>query len=194
MYTYIKMLGFTAKCGIRSRIFVSREELANSARSFVRSFVVPEISICRVKYKHALALFWRLPSEGGAMEGGPPQCSMHLVARLDIFATRKPNIVARLPAIYSTRDRAIRPAGRPPRRRARLTFVQLLSQLEGLLIRRAAVVNFVEVQRRVDERLLLEGTGTSLHQNRRRTAGGVELRAQREAEHCNVRQTFEAIP
>lgn len=117
---------------------------------------------------------------------------MHLVARLDIFATREPNIVARLPAIYSTRDRAIRPAGRP--RRARLTFVQLLSQLEGLLIRRAAVVNFVKVQRRVGERLFLEGAGTSLHQNRRRTAGGVELRAQREAEHCKMRQTFVAIP
>lgn len=118
------------------------------------------------------------------------------MARLDIFATREPNIVARLPAIYSTRDRAIRPAGRPAGRpqRARLTFVQLLSQFEDLLIRRAAVVDFVKVQRRVGERLLLEGTGTSLHQNRRRTIGGVELRAQCEAEHCKVRQTFEAIP
>jgi len=117
---------------------------------------------------------------------------MHLVARLDIFATREPNIVARLPAIYSARNRAIRPAGRP--RRARLTFVQLLSQFGDLLIRWAAVVNFVEVQRRVGERQLLEGAGTSLHQNRRRTAGGVELRAQREAEHCKLRQTFVAIP
>ena len=116
---------------------------------------------------------------------------MHLVARLDIFATREPNIVARLPAIYSTRDRAIRPAGRP--RRTRLTFVQLLSQFGGLLIR-AAVVNFVEVQRRVSECQLLEGASTSFHQNRRRTAAGVELRAQREAEHCKLRQTFVAIP
>lgn len=133
-----------------------------------------------------------------------PQCSMyarvHLVARLDIFATREPNIVEWLPAIYSARscdvagrqasERASEPS-RPARAvsrlwHVRLTFVQLLSQLEGLLISRAAVVNFIQVQRRVRERQALEHASASLHQNRRLVSGDVELRAQRETEHCKV--------
>lgn len=86
------------------------------------------------------------------------------------------------PAIYST----IRPARGFTR--ALLTFVQLLSQLEGLLIRRiAVVVNFVEVQLCVGERLLLEGVGAPLHQNRRRMGDDVELQAQTATEHCKVR-------
>jgi len=44
--------------------------------SRIRSFVVPEISICRVKYKRALALFWRPPLRGRG-DGGGPSTMLH---------------------------------------------------------------------------------------------------------------------
>lgn len=55
------------------------------------------------------------------------------------------------------------------------------------------MVNFVEVQRRVGEGLLLEGAGTPFHQNRRRTTGNVELRAQRETKHYKVQKRTDRI-
>lgn len=119
---------------------------------------------------------------------------VHRVARLDIFARNASRtlwhdcqlFIARVIARSGLPPLAGRQVGRSSERRAvfGLTFVQLLSQLESLFIRRAAVIDFVQVQRRVGECLLLEGAGTSFHQDGRRTSGDVELRAQREAEHC----------